>query len=81
MNFRSYVTAAYLPDPEASPTGRVNLAAGWATIDMHDGPGRYVVQFGMDDPANAVRYLRELATEATKVADQLEAALDEEYAR
>ncbi|HWD83302.1 MAG TPA: hypothetical protein VG497_30590 [Kribbella sp.] len=84
MSSKAWVTATYMPGRDESPTSRVSPNGRWAAIDLHEGPGRFVVQLGTDDAtetANAVRYLRELAAEATKIADQLEAPLDEEYAR
>lgn len=73
----------YLPDPGVEPTSSfeaegnripaIQLSREWSGTYMQ-------VQLSPDDPADAVRYLRQLAAVATDLADQVENAAKEAQA-
>lgn len=85
MSFtKAYVQCTYMPDPDAEPAGTLNPSrsgAGIPVLRLHQDYGSFSVQFDPDDPAAAIRYLRQLATVATDLADQVQAADAEGVAR
>lgn len=79
MSDNLYVS--YLPDPGVEPRGTFGPSAIPAIYLTRQYDGLDLrIQFDPNDPAETIRYLRELAAVAADLADQVEKAADDEYA-